>query len=248
MSRTLTVARPPMGEGLAWLRTAWGWFKPAAIAWTGMTALIFLILMSVGQIPYVGSPLIEILSPFMVAGYMSASRTAERGEPVTFLSLGAGFMPEHRVKLAVMGGFYLLCMLAIEQLMRQMGGDSLQQFAQLAADPSALPPEEARAMLDRLLPAALTGMLLLTPVVMATWFAPALVLFEGFSVGNALWWSLWASAVNWRPLVTYSLILGSIGVVALLIPFGLGLLVYLPLVLASTYAAYRAVFVPVAAE
>lgn len=247
MNRPITVARPPAGEGVFWLKSAWTWFKPAAIAWTGMTALIFLILMSLVQIPYAGSILIEILSPFMVAGFMAASRGAERGETVTFLYLGAGFTAEHRVKLAVMGGFYLICMLSVDQLMRQLGGDGFQQLAQLAANPEALPPEEVRRILDQIMPAVLAGMLLLTPVIMATWFAPALVLFEGFSVGNALWWSLWACAVNWRPVLLYSLLLGMIGMVALLIPFGLGLLVFLPLVLCSTYAAYRAIFLPVEA-
>ncbi len=51
--------------------------------------------------------------------------------------------------------------------------------------------------------------------------------------------------VNWRPILYYSLILGLAGVVAVMIPFGLGLLVFVPWTLTSTYAAYRDIFVPV---
>jgi uncharacterized membrane protein len=60
-----------------------------------------------------------------------------------------------------------------------------------------------------------------------------------------MWWSLWACWVNWRPILVYSLILGIAGMVALMIPFGLGLLVFLPWTLTSTYAAYQDIFSPV---
>lgn len=248
MSSRLSIARPAGRDGLSWMKSGWAWFKPAPIPWMGMTAMVFLVLMGVASIPYLGGYLVEILSPFMVAGYMSASRAAERGEPVTFLHLGAGFGASSRIGLALMGGVYLVGTLFIDQVMRQMGGEGFQQMSQLAANPGGLSPEQAKAILDQALPAILTGLLLLTPLVMATWFAPALVLFDGFSAGNGLWWSLWASAVNWRPLLAYSALLGLVGIVAMLIPFGLGLLVFLPWVLCSTYAAYRAIFVPATTE
>ncbi|NTV95977.1 MAG: hypothetical protein HGA75_11275 [Thiobacillus sp.] len=245
MSRALGIARPAAGEGMVWLKAGWSWFKPAPIPWMGMTAMVFLALMGVGAIPVLGGSLIEILSPFLVAGYMSASRAADAGQPVTFLHLGAGFVDAKvRISLAIMGTFYLAGILLIDQIMRQMGGDGFQQMQQLAANPGSLSPQEAEAILGQALPAVLTGLFLLTPLVMATWFAPALVLFDGFSAGNAMWWSLWACSVNWRPILIYSLLLGLLGLVAMLIPFGLGLLVFLPWVLISTYAAYRAIFLP----
>lgn len=248
MPAALTVARPAAREGLAWLKAGWGWFKPAPIPWMGMTALVFLALMGVGAIPYLGGHLVEVLSPFLVAGYMSASRAAEQGQPVSFMHLGAGFAPDRRIRLAIMGGVYLVGILFIDMIMRQMGGEGFQQMSQLAANPADVTPEQAQSILDQALPAVFTGLVLLTPLVMATWFAPALVVFDGFSAANALWWSLWACAVNWRPLLTYSALMGLLGIVAMVIPFGLGLLVFLPWVLCSTYAAYRAIFIPTTLE
>ena len=246
MSSNLRIARPVGRDGLAWLKAGWAGFKLAPVPWMGMTALVFLALMGVGSIPYLGGYLVEILSPFLVAGYMSASRAAERGEPVTFLHLGAGFDARSRIGLAITGGVYLAGTLFIDLVMRQMGGEGFQQMSQLAGNPGSVAPEQAQAMLNQAMPAILAGLLLLTPLVMATWFAPALILFDGYSAGNGMWWSLWACAVNWRPLLTYSAALGLIGIAALLIPFGLGLLVFLPWVLGSTYAAYRAIFQPIA--
>lgn len=244
MTRPLTLARPPSREGLVWLKAGWAWFKLAPVPWMGMTALAFLVLMGVGGIPYLGRYLVEMLSPFLVAGFMSACRAAEEKQPVTFLHLAAGFGADKRIGLAIMGAVYLAGTLLIDLIMRQLGGEGFQQLAQLAGNPTALAPEQAQAILNQAMPAILTGLLLMTPLIMATWFAPALVLFDGFSAGNAMWWSLWTCAVNWRPLLTYSALLGLLGVVAMLIPFGLGLLVFLPWVLSSTYAAYRAMFVP----
>lgn len=240
------MGRPAAGEGVGWMKAGWTWFKAWPIPWMGMAALSLLILMFIGQVPHVGSFIVEMLSPFLMAGFMSASRAAQTGQPVTFLHLGAGFRPESRLALAMIGAIYLVGVLLVDLVMRFLGGDGFQQLAQLAQTPQQMTPEQAQAVLDRALPAVLAGLLMLTPLVMATWFAPALVLFDGFSPVNALWWSLWACAVNWRALLVYTLLLGVVGMLAIVIPFGLGLLVFVPWVMVSTYAAYTAMFRPAA--
>lgn len=245
MSARLTVARPPAGQGITWMKTGWSWFKLAPIPWMGMAAMALLALTGIGLLPKVGGYVVELLSPFLIAGFMSASRAADRGEPVTFLHLAAGFQSDARSRLLVMGVVYLAGIILIDTLMRQIGGDTFMQMAQLTGDPQKVTPEQAQAIMGDILPAMLVGLLLMTPLIMATWFSPALALFDGFSAGNALWWSLWACAANWKPILLYSLWFGLLGVLAMLIPFGLGLLVFLPLTMTSTYAAYREMFVPV---
>lgn len=245
MSARLTVARPPAGQGITWMKTGWSWFKLAPIPWMGMAAMALLALTGIGLLPKVGGYVVELLSPFLIAGFMSASRAADRGEPVTFLHLAAGFQSDARSRLLVMGVVYLAGIILIDTLMRQIGGDAFMQMAQLTGDPQKVTPEQAQAIMGNILPAMLVGLLLMTPLIMATWFSPALALFDAFSAGNALWWSLWACAANWKPILLYSLWFGLLGVLAMLIPFGLGLLVFLPLTMTSTYAAYREMFVPV---
>ncbi|PIV23125.1 MAG: hypothetical protein COS39_05170 [Hydrogenophilales bacterium CG03_land_8_20_14_0_80_62_28] len=247
MSAPITVARPAANQGITWMKTGWAWFRLAPVPWMGMTALVFLALTGIGMVPKVGGYIVELLSPFLVAAYMSASKAAEAGQPISYLHLGAGFRPDTRVRLIIMGVVYLAGILLVDTVMRQMGGESFEQMAQLAQNPKDVTPEQAQMIMGQALPAMLTGLLLMTPLIMATWFAPALALFDGFAAGNALWWSLWTCIVNWRPIFIYSLWLGLVAVVAMLIPFGLGLLVLLPWVMTSTYAAYRAMFVASAA-
>jgi uncharacterized membrane protein len=76
---------------------------------------------------------------------------------------------------------------------------------------------------------------------MAVWFAPALVAISNMSPIDALAASFKGCLKNILPFLLYGIvflvlfILGSI-------PLGLGLLVVLPLVFTSTYAAYRDIF------
>jgi hypothetical protein len=240
----ITVSRPPAIAGLAWIKEGWRLFKLAPIPWTGMTALVFLVLMGLGMLPVAGALLVHVLSPFVVAGYLAASRGGSRGEPITFVYLGAGWR-EGRNALLVIGVAYMLITLLIFSLVGFLTGGDLEALLRQAQNPAALDPEEAQRMVATAMPALGLGTVLFAPLLMATWFSPGLVLFERFPAGRAMWWSLWACAVNWRPILYYSLILGLAGIVAVLIPFGLGLLVFVPWTLTSTYAAYCDIFTPV---
>ncbi len=239
----LTVVRPPAAQGLAWVKQGWDLFKYAPIPWAGMTALVFLVLMGVGALPYLGGLLVHALSPFIVAAYMAASRAGAEGNPVSFVFLGAGFQ-QGRESLFVIGMIYMLATLLVFRGVAFFTGSDLELLTAQIENPHALTPEEASTLLQGILPTMGLGALLMTPLLMATWFSPALAHFEGYKAGKAMWWSLWACAVNWRPILVYSAILGLLGMLSLMIPMGLGLLVFIPWTLTSTYAAYQDIFAP----
>ncbi|MDP2787742.1 MAG: BPSS1780 family membrane protein [Pseudomonadota bacterium] len=239
----LTISRPPSSAGVVWVKTGWRLFMLAPVPWTGMTALVFLVLMAVSLVPVLGVLAVHVLSPFIVAGYLAASRGGSTGEPISFIYLGAGWR-EGRNNLLVIGALYMSATLLIFYLVKYFTGGDMEVLLQQTQNPATLTPEQAEQMLATALPAMGLGSLLFAPLLMATWFAPGLVLFEGFPAGNALWWSLWACWVNWRPILLYSLILGVAGMLALMLPFGLGLLIFLPWTLTSTYAAYQDIFSP----
>jgi hypothetical protein len=244
---SLTISRPPAAAGIFWIKDGWRVFRLAAIPWMGMTALVFMVIIGVNMIPWIGHLAIEVLSPFLVAGYFSASRAALAGEPVTFIHLGAGLRTGRDALLRI-GVVYLVASLLVFALVNLLTGSDLRELMRQLQDPAALAPAEFDRLVREALPAALLGTVLLAPLLMATWFSPGLVLLDAFPPGRALWWSLWACWVNWRPVFYYSLILGALGAVALVIPFGLGMLVFLPVTLISTYVAYQMIFTPVAAQ
>ncbi|MEW5893989.1 MAG: BPSS1780 family membrane protein [Pseudomonadota bacterium] len=250
MSR-LTITRPPGTAGLAWLAQGWRLFTGGVIAWMGMAAMSLLTVMLIGSIPLVGSAVVELLSPFLVAGFMVASRAAHAGQPFSFYMFADGFRETPR-QLAIVGAVYLAASLLAQGIMQALGGQGFQLLFELAQTrPDKIEPAQAELILSEALPAMALGLLLLTPALLATWFAPALILFDRFPPGKAMYWSLWACLSNWRPMLIYGLWLTLAAVVAMLIPFGLGLLVFVPVALASSYLAYRQIFVeapPVEAE
>jgi uncharacterized membrane protein len=99
-----------------------------------------------------------------------------------------------------------------------------------------------QAMLNQAMPAVLTGMALFTPLIMATWFAPALILFGGARPATALGVSLKAVAKNWAAMLVNGITLGLLLFLAALVPLLLGLLVAMPVLFGSLYASYQAIF------
>ena len=79
------------------------------------------------------------------------------------------------------------------------------------------------------------------PIFAAMWFAPALIFMHGVPQIEALKASLGASFRNFIPFLVYGVIMFVLAIVAM-IPFGLGMLVYVPLTIASAYSSYRDVF------
>lgn len=90
----------------------------------------------------------------------------------------------------------------------------------------------------------LAGLLVLVlsiPVIMATWYAPVLVLFHDMKPLDAMKASFTAGARNWLPMCIFGVFL----VVALffaMLPVGMGLLLLLPVFSGAVYASYRDIF------
>ena len=96
--------------------------------------------------------------------------------------------------------------------------------------------------MNQAMPAMFTGLLLFVPLIMATWFAPALILFGGARPATALGVSLKAIAKNWAAWLVNIFTLGLLLFFAALAPMLLGLLIAMPILFGSQYASYQAIF------
>ncbi|HMA11695.1 MAG TPA: BPSS1780 family membrane protein, partial [Steroidobacteraceae bacterium] len=188
--------------------------------------------------PLVGGSLSELASPLMVAGFMAAFRALDSGEDLELPHFLAGVRGP-AIPLMTVGAAQLLGTLLIGQVMLGMGFDPQ---ALMAAAQSQKNPAEMQAIINQSIPALLTGMVLFTPLIMATWFAPALILFGGARPATALGVSLRAVARNWAAILVNGLALGLVLFVSALVPLLLGLLVAMPVLFGSQYAAYQAIF------
>jgi len=88
---------------------------------------------------------------------------------------------------------------------------------------------------------ALVAAALSVPLFAAYWFAPALVVLHGMAPLAAMRASFVASFRNFLPFLVYSIIMTIFAILAAL-PAGLGFLVWFPLLVTSSYVAYREIY------
>jgi uncharacterized membrane protein len=110
----------------------------------------------------------------------------------------------------------------------------------LSGDTNAIATMIASAGLGVVLVSLIT-IALIVPVYMAFWFAPALVAINGMSPVAAISQSFVGCLKNFLPFLFYGVIFLVLIVVGS-IPFLLGLLIVVPLILISTYTAYRDIY------
>jgi uncharacterized membrane protein len=82
---------------------------------------------------------------------------------------------------------------------------------------------------------------LLLPLLMATWFAPTLIVLQEMGVGAAMKASFAGCVKNILPFFLYGVITLVASVIAS-VPLGLGWLLLLPLLFLSVYTTYRDIY------
>jgi len=87
----------------------------------------------------------------------------------------------------------------------------------------------------------LVMMALMVPLLMFYWFTPALVMLHDMPPVAAMKASFRGCLRNIVPFVVYGIVMMLLSLVAML-PLGLGLLVWVPVAVTSTYAAYRTIY------
>ncbi|MCL5061403.1 MAG: hypothetical protein M1449_13650 [Candidatus Thermoplasmatota archaeon] len=226
-------------QGFQWVVAGFRLYRQNPLLLSAAFGLLFGVVMALGLIPVVGSSLSELASPLMVAGFMAAYRALDGGGELELPHFLAGLQGP-AIPLMTVGAVQLLGTLLIGQVMLGMGFDP--EALMEAAKRGDATAQEMQAVLNQSMPAVLTGLVLFTPLIMATWFAPALILFGGARPATALGISLKAVARNWAAMLVNGLALGLLLFLAALVPLLLGLLVAMPLLFGSLYASYQAIF------
>jgi hypothetical protein len=226
-------------QGFHWVVAGFRLYRKNPLLLSAAFGLLFGVVMALGLIPLVGGALSDLVSPLMVAGFMAAYRALDEGRELELPNFLAGVQGP-TIPLMTIGAVQLMGTLLIGKIMLGMGFDP--QAVMATAQSGKASPAEMQAMMNQAMPAVLTGLALFTPLIMATWFAPALILFGGARPLTALGVSLKAVARNWPAMLVNSLTLGLLLFLAALVPLLLGLLVAMPVLFGSLYASYQAIF------
>ena len=233
----------PSGHGSAWWNEGWRLFVAAPGPWIAITLIFIVLFVMIAFIPIIGSLATTLLAPVFTGGVLTGCRSLDRGGGLTVGHLFASF--SNRLgPLIIVGLVYLIGSFAIVVVVAAcmiatlgVGGiTSLMRGDPFDAGIALFTSVGLGALL-----ALLVGLLLAIPLVMAYWFAPALVVFRNDEPLAAMKTSFSACLVNMLPMFVYSL-LGLVFAIVASIPLGLGWLILGPVFAASVYASYNDIF------
>jgi uncharacterized membrane protein len=234
MEATLQVAEVRAANGARWLADAFTIFRKQPMAWIGLCAGWIVITFGLILIPIVGGVVANFLQPVFFASFAIAAFKQVSGETVVMGDLFSGFRRNVRA-LVNLGALLLIVEIAIFALMAALGlplGPSDDKTFTLAEYVKLLQGKEWILLIGFVLTALVKG---------ALWFAPPLIAFHDLSTTHAMRWSIYAALSNLGAMLVYGIAL-AVAFFLGIIPWGLGLLVVIPLMAISTFVGYREVF------
>ncbi|HZM46514.1 MAG TPA: BPSS1780 family membrane protein [Burkholderiales bacterium] len=221
------------GQGWAWIASGFGLFRKRAGVWIAVTIIAGVLVIVVSLFPIIGWLVNTLLMPVYLGGLLLGCKSLEDEGEFGVGQLFAGFS-KHTGRLMAVGALSLAGWLLIMIPLFFIMGTSM--FALMGGDPAAIAAAGPTLMLGVLVTIGLS-----VPLYMALWFAPCLILFNEAQPVQALGRSFRACSKNIIPFLLYGVLLFIVFVLAT-IPFGLGLLVAFPVLIASVYTSYRDIF------
>ena len=226
------------GDGLKWITEGFQLFTRNAGMWVVLAVLMLVGTLIVALIPILGSLALALFWPVLVGGLLLGCRDVDNGRALQLPHLYAGFQSGARMtQLVLVGVAYLVVTFVLMAIIMATVGMPMLQ---------GMRPGSAHGMagaggMGAMLIALLVGLAVLVPVAMAIWFAPSLILFNALSAVEAMKQSFAACLRNIVPFLVYGVIAFVLSLIAA-IPFGLGFIVLIPVMVCSVYVSYKALF------
>ncbi|HRP24285.1 BPSS1780 family membrane protein [Thauera sp.] len=221
-------------HALNWLAEGWRLFIKAPGQWVIQALIFFVIIAALGMLPFLGWAAAPVALPVLVAGMLSGAQALDRGEPLRIDALFDGIR-RHAGNLLLVGLFHLLGLLLAALVAAAIGGSAA--LTGLAVGALAGMGMAAGGMMLGVVAFTVLWALLM----MAMWFAPALVMLHEVAPLDAMKLSVRACFHNLLAFIVLAALLYVLGWVAM-IPFGLGILVLIPVIAGALYAAWKETF------
>jgi uncharacterized membrane protein len=220
----------PAGNGWLWLKDAYALFRARPGAWLGAIMIIYLINIVISLVPLVGGLVGFLLGPVFAGGIMAGARELDRRGTARAGMVFDGFSGP-AAQLVLVGVLYLLGLFLV---IMASGIIAIGVGAVSPAALEAMASNDPQVIATALAPTGLLLMLLIVmalgvPLLMAYWFAPALVMLEDMTALEAMQNSFRGCWMNILPFLVYGLGLLGIGV-GFAVTFGLlaGFFSFLP--------------------
>lgn len=250
----------PAGNGATWVMSGIALFLKRPFTWIGIFVVYMLISIVMQIIPLLGPLAQNLLNPVFGGGLMMGARDLEESDELSFGCLFQGFKGNFG-QLILVGLLFLCAIVACVMVGVVIFGVSIGfNFSNFQNEIANGAPPVLLMLILGLVVIALT-----IPMIMAFWFAPALVALNGKTAFEALGLSFKACMRNMMSFLVYSLvglavgigvflIMGLItaifggfgrsggGTVITVIVFGFLFLSIMPVGMLTVYTSYRDIF------
>ena len=247
------IRKVPAGNGAKWVTDGVKYVFKAPGTWLVGTFIFFILAFILAFIPLINM-ILNVFAPIFMAGFIYGCDRLRKNEEFKVDHIFVGFQKKFG-PLAIVGLIYFGCTAAIMTLtilvMMGLGLDFLD-----FQDPNALQSVSPDDLITMILLPALIAMALMIPVIMAYWFAPALVLLRNEEPVQAMKKSFQACLENFVPFLVYGIvafflaialmmvlsIIGAITVILLVPAMFAGYLLIFAVIFASIYTSYIDIF------
>lgn len=249
--------------------TGWDWLieglklfrrKPGEMFLLGNTYLFVLLFVGM-MVPWLGGPLMTLITPGLGAGIMIASRMASKGMRVTPIQLFAGFLEDRKENLnplLCLGAAFTVCFALIKLFAYLvLGPQPAVDLAQI--ENSGANADQITALATYMVTYSAFVSVASIPVILLFWYAPALVVWHGMSAWKALfasWVATWRNkstfvifGMGWVLLtlalgVTMAIIFSALGapLMLLMVMNILTSAIVMGITFGALYPSYRSVF------
>jgi uncharacterized membrane protein len=224
-------------QGLQWILSGFYLFLKAPLAWVFVCFTLMLIAMAMSFIPLLGKFVFTLISPVFLAGIMLGCKDMEQGKLIELKHLFISFRT-NSAPLITIGGIYLIGQILIIGLVMLIGGS---QMTDMLLYGKRVDESELMGVMSSMLTSSLIVLTLSIPLMMASWFSPLLVVFHNVPPIVAMQRSFFACLKNFIPFQLYGVTLIVLTILGLM-PYGLGLVILIPIIFTSIYVSYKDIF------
>lgn len=216
-------------QTMDWFKQGWQMFLKDALTWVLMTLIVGVGLVVLNIIPVLGQIVMLVLLPALIGGLLYAAQQSHAGEKVKIAHLVAMLRhPQKRTPFLLLGGVLFGAFVLVAIISAAFVGDSLLRGAN-----------------SGFFSLGLGGLLFLILVgfvsFVVLYYTSVLLVRDDLSVWDALARCMQAVKTNWAALLLLFLVYSVLAMIAS-IPFGLGMLVLLPVVIGAVWASADTVF------
>jgi hypothetical protein len=227
------------GRGVAWLLEGFDYFRRSTGAWIGIGIILIIVTIASSIIPLAGL-FLQILFPVIMGGLIMGCRFISDGGEMKINYLFAGFC-ENTGKLLLVGilysaGLILITLIMLSVLFIVTGGVEFM-LAIINGDTGVVIDNSSNLLL-----VSLIGLSIYLPLLMAIWFAPALIVLEGAGAVEAMKYSFIGCLKNIIPFLVYGVVSLPLSLLAT-VPILLGWFVLGPMIVASIYISCKDIFI-----